>query len=168
MREATGNLWDLVQPTEAIVITTNGDVGKNGRAVMGRGIALEAKRRVQGIDRLLADQILRYGNHAWFLARGQLGPQFSIIFMPVKHHWHEAADPALIVRSAREMVHLADREQAMYARANLTTGSTTVEWANIWMPRPGCGAGRLDWGDVKPLIAPVLDDRFVAVTFDAS
>jgi hypothetical protein len=95
------------------------------------------------------------------------GPQYGIIFMPVKHNWWEKADPELIVQSAHEVVALADREQALYKRANESNGHPErVEWANIWMPRPGCGNGRLRWEDVKPRIEPILDDRFIAVTYD--
>lgn len=171
MREAVGNIWDLVQPTEAIVITTNGTVTKDGRGVMGRGVAFQAKTRIKGIERLLGDYLLTEGNHAWFLGRGSENfpqfPQYGIIFMPVKHNWWEKADTDLIVRSAHEVVALADREQALYERANAVAGHPErVEWANIWMPRPGCGAGRLDWADVKPLIEPILDDRFITCAFD--
>lgn len=160
MREATGNIWDLVQPTEAIVITTNGTVTKEGRGVMGRGIALEAKQKVKGIDKMLGHYLVSQGNHAWYLARAAEwsgGPQYGLICMPVKHQWHQDADPELIVRSAQEMVELANREQHI---------AGPDEWANIWMPRPGCGNGRLDWSLVKPLIEDILDDRFIAVTFD--
>jgi hypothetical protein len=163
MREAFGDLWDLVQPTEAIVITTNGTVTKEGRGVMGRGVAFQAKTKIKGIERLLGDYITRDGNHAWYLARGSEmfdGPQYGIIFMPVKHNWWEKADPELIVRSAQEMVVLADREQHLHGFASHT------EWANIYMGRPGCGNGKLRWEDVKPLLDPILDDRFIAVTYD--
>lgn len=162
MREGYGNLWDLVQPTEAIVITTNGTIAFNGRGVMGRGIALEAKRRIKGIERILGDHLATHGNHAWYLARGSdkyPGPQFGIIFMPVKHEWWQNADPDLIVQSAHELVKLADAEQRIFEPA------AHIEWENIWMPRPGCGNGHLDWDDVRPLIEPILDDRFIAVTF---
>ena len=33
----------------------------------------------------------------------------------------------------------------------------------VYMARPGCGNGQLKWEDVKPLIAPILDDRFIVV-----
>jgi hypothetical protein len=153
MREATGNLWDLVGPRDGLVITTNGDVNKDGRAVMGRGIALEARAKFKGIDRMLAAQIARYGNHVWSLARSQ-AVDYTLFFFPVKHHWYDEADPELIIRSAYEIVDLVERERRMVPN----------EMETVWMPRPGCGNGRLDWADVKPMLEPILDDRFVAVT----
>jgi hypothetical protein len=36
----------------------------------------------------------------------------------------------------------------------------------VVLPRPGCGAGELDWTRfVRPALTALLDDRFVAITF---
>ena len=40
MNEVNGNLWD--SNADIIVITTNGAVRKDGAAIMGRGVALQA------------------------------------------------------------------------------------------------------------------------------
>lgn len=147
MQEARGDLWVLVQPGDALVITTNGDVTKRGWAVMGRGVALEAAKAFEGVGlkERLGSLLQTNGNHAFLLA---VPAPFRLVTMPVKRHWHEAADLDLIVRSAQELVRLADR----------------YNWQTIWMPRPGCGNGRLNWADVKPAIEGILDDRFIAVT----
>jgi len=34
----------------------------------------------------------------------------------------------------------------------------------IFLPRPGCGAGELEWKDVKPLLE-VLPDKYFVCTF---
>lgn len=147
MREATGNLWELVQPGDALVITTNGDVNKRGWAVMGRGIALEAAKAFEGVGlkERLGWMLKTGGNHVYPIS---VPAPFSLVTMPVKHHWHEEADPSLIAKSAAELAVLAGKKG----------------WTTIWMPRPGCGNGRLQWSDVRPLIEGILDDRFVAVT----
>lgn len=153
MREATGNLWNLVQPAEALVITTNGTVTMRGRGVMGRGIALETKQRWPNMDRALGDHLVREGNHVWcWMSTSTTDPLFDLVFMPVKHQWHQPADPKLIIRSANELASVADDHS----------------WQTVWMPRPGCGNGRLNWALVKPLIEGILDDRFIAVTFEGS
>lgn len=45
MKETFGNIWELAKPYDGIVITTNGYVNKRGEAVMGKGIAYQAKQR---------------------------------------------------------------------------------------------------------------------------
>lgn len=139
MREATGDLWTY--PADVRVITTNGSIRKDGTAVMGRGVALQAKSRYHGIENDLGAALAISGNRVHWLNE-------EIVSFPVKHHWMLKADIDLIERSARQLVELADTKDA---------------WRTIVMPRPGCGNGGLDWKDVKPVIAPILDDRFVVI-----
>lgn len=141
MLEPVGDLWTT--PADWRVITTNGDVKKNGAAVMGRGCALEAKTRFVGIDHYLGRMIQQFGNHVYFLEAGLLS-------FPVKHHWQDRADIELIRRSATELRYFLD------------IGHIS---GRILLPRPGCGNGGLNWTGVKPVIAPILDDRFAVITF---
>jgi len=154
MLEAKGNLWGF--PNTVVCITTNGFVKSNGRAVMGRGCAKEARDRYPGIDLALGSLIRKYGNAINLLNWEMHDMGFDldrIIFsFPVKHNWWEKADIDLIKRSAVELNNLKYNNK---------------EWldANFVLPRPGCGNGQLDWADVKPVIAPILDDRITVVTF---
>jgi len=34
----------------------------------------------------------------------------------------------------------------------------------VYLPRPGCGYGYLDWEIVKKELEPILDDRFIVIT----
>lgn len=126
---------------DTICITTNGDVRRDGAAVMGRGVALQAKQRLPGIEYKLGDHIRSHGNHVCCIG--------SLIFFPVKHHWKNKANLQLIKRSAEELV----------ALLKISTFIDTVA-----LPRPGCGNGGLDWKDVKEIIAPILPDCVVVVT----
>lgn len=151
MREVISDLWEF--PADARVVTTNGFVKKDGRGVMGRGVALQATRRYPGIDGVLGAQLSAKGNHVWILnADEPQPPEFHhkniVLSFPVKHNWWEQADLSLIVRSARELITLAD---------------VYPEWRTIVLPRPGCGNGGLSWDNVKPAIEGILDDRFVVV-----
>jgi hypothetical protein len=144
MIEVKGNLWDY--PADVRIITTNGTIKNNGECVMGRGCAAEAKQRHPTIARVLGEHIQANGNHVGWIYGQERG---SIIFSyPVKHNWFEKADPILIERSAKELM------------------VAVAPWLKIVMPRPGCGNGRLNWDrDVKPILEPILDDRFHVITF---
>ena len=146
MIEVTGNLWTY--PADVRVITTNGTVKKNGECVMGRGCAAEAKRRFPLIASELGDHIRKNGNVPCHF----MGDLYDcdIITFPVKHQWFQRADPALIAQSAKTLLQLLEFE----------AGDIT-----ICLPRPGCGNGGLRWEDVKPILEPILDDRFHVITF---
>lgn len=139
MLEAKGNLWTYEAAFRCI--TTNGTVKKNGEAVMGRGCALEAAQDRPNLPKILGCKLDLTGNHVYWL-------DADIYSFPVKHHWRESASLDLIEQSAYEL------------DAIINSNFTVV------LPRPGCGNGRLDWEiNVKPLIAPILDDRFTVITY---
>jgi hypothetical protein len=145
MQEMTGNLWDFYSLGEQHVacITTNGFVKRNGECVMGRGCAREARDRFPGLAKLLGDTIKRLGNKVYVFGT------LRIISFPTKHVWWEKSDLPLIEKSAQEL--------ANFARATPN---------NIfYLPRPGCGNGRLKWSDVKPAIEGILPDNVVIVDY---
>lgn len=139
-------------PDEAAVVTTNGCVRKDGRAVMGRGIALYADRTFSLAPKLAA-YIRQYGNHVFNMGVYRYpknGRYISILTFPTKHDWRNPSDPELIRRSCMEMSRVCDA-------AGIT---------RVYMPMPGCSNGRLDWTtQVRPLIEPLLDDRFVIADY---
>ncbi len=142
MIEVFGNLW--AYPAHARCITTNGYVRRDGCAVMGRGCAWEAARRYPKLAKYYGTRLKKEGNHVMILMRSPL-----LLAFPVKHHWSEPADLALIEQSAVQL-------QAVFELAGKM----------IVLPRPGCGNGQRDWDrEVKPLIASILDDRFHVITF---
>lgn len=149
MKSVLGNIWDYHKKGNWIVITTNGYVKKDGLAVMGRGVALEAKNRFPELPKILGLDILKAGNivHCY--------PKFKIITFPVKHNWWEMADLNLIRQSCERLVVVADRVDEFNILAYKT---------EIYMVRPGCGNGQLYWSQVRPITAPILkDDRFIMV-----
>ncbi len=144
MLEVRGNIWDYHKQGHWIVITTNGTVKTNGEAVMGRGIALQARQLNLNYPAELGRKIKRYGIHTYPMVHG-------IIAFPVKYKWQENATLTLISKSCIELVYLVDCETLQ----NIKTP--------IYMVRPGCGNGRLNWKDVKPILEKHLDDRFIVV-----
>ena len=153
MIEIKGNLWDFYEPTGSlrdralppwIVITTNGYVKANGHAVMGRGVAIQAAQRFPQLPIYLGSKLALSGNHVYAF------PKFRLISFPVKHSWRDEADLALIKRSVGELVRIAD----------------AMELGKVYLTRPGCGNGRLQWTTVRKVIEPKLDSRFVVVEYD--
>lgn len=148
MEELVGNIWRECIGFDALCVTTNGVVKKNGDAVMGKGIALEAKERFPTLPTILGRKLASSGNNVHYLCHANVGAELNsvaLISFPTKHHWRERASLELIKRSAYQLVKLADKNG----------------WEKIILPRPGCGNGGLVWAtEVRPVLEPVLDDRF--------
>src|SRR5439155_3761011 len=107
VKQTTGDLWRL--PADARCITTNGAVRKDGCAIMGRGVAAQAKERWPAVPKWLGDSITSLGNHVDdFFLRHNDPDMAPLVAFPVKHHWQQAADLDLILRSCRELMDLAD------------------------------------------------------------
>jgi hypothetical protein len=153
MRVTTGNLWDFLDRPEskAIVIPTNGAVTKDGRAVMGRGVAEQAKRRFPGIDRRLGMQIRDLGLAVYMIEQSAGVPHNTrLIAFPVKYRWQEKADLTLMAHSFNQL-------------RNLSTGA--LFHVTFFLPMVGCGNGGRDWDtEIKPLAVQYLHaDCFIVV-----
>ncbi len=142
MLEECGDLWRL--PADFRCITTNGACRRNGNAIMGKGVALQARGRYHDIEAILGSLIKKYGNHVFYLG-------YNLISFPTKIHWKRDADIFLIKRSAQELVALLKDNPAK----------------RVLLTRPGCGNGNLQWSEVKIAIQDILsDDKFVVVHDD--
>lgn len=167
MIEAKGNILEM--ECDALCITTNGFVKANGAAVMGAGIAKQIRTVIPGIDKILGQKIVREGNNVHALLKYNDVWVVSYPVKPitatsdgknfVKHKyfpvgatvpgWACKATEALIIKSAHQLVKLANQHG----------------WKTVLLPRPGCGAGELQWKAIKPILEKILDDRFCACTF---
>lgn len=133
IHEVKGDIVDHWRNGFTIGITTNGFVKGSGRAVMGAGIAKTVRDTIRNIDLDLGEHISRYGNiPAYF-------PQHRIFTFPVKHNWWENADIDLI------------RESAEYLNSR-----SFIEFHFV---RPGCGNGKLNWDDVKPILEGIFVEK---------
>lgn len=148
MRTATGDLWTY--PAQAIVIPINWRTKKNGEAVMGAGVAKQAAQRWPWLPRHLGLEIAASKAPKFCIdltARMESdGP--VILSVPTKRDWRDPADLGLIALAPAFLVTMADH----------------YDWQTVALPRLGCGLGQLRWEDVRPVLAPILDDRFVVVT----
>lgn len=148
MRETAGSLWDYQWEDTALVIPTNGRTYRRGqaeRAIMGAGVAKDARDRFPGLDIRLAKMLTSsLGNRCFvFYPGGQ-----PLVTFPTKHAPSDPSDIDLIQRSAVQLAEMTNQ----------------LGWATVVLPRVGCGLGRLDWErDVRPVLAPILDNRFIVV-----
>ncbi len=141
MKTATGNLWTYYDDGYLIVIPTNGTVTKNGEAVMGRGVALQAVQRFPILSNILGLSLSKYGNNVYFNSN-------RLITFPVKHNWWEKADINLLQRSAEQL-----QMEEEYS-------------TEVYLPLVGCGNGKLHKEQVLPILKSILDDRFTLVCME--
>lgn len=132
----------------AVCITTNGIVKRDGHAVMGAGIAKQANQMFN-LSEKLGKLLKIHGNHTLYMGTVHAyGKFYSLFTFPTKHDWRNNSDIMLITQSAKELVALCDK-------LNIHT---------CYLPPVGCGLGGLDWEtQVKPVLEPILDDRFIIV-----
>jgi hypothetical protein len=150
MREQFGDLWTLASASNSVAcITTNGYMNARGECVMGRGVALQAKKRYPGLAKLVGQAIRDHGNHVRRFNLTIDGPHdIYVVVFPTKHVWWRPSDLELIRQSAQELTAMANEHF-----------NTT-----FYLPRPGCANGGLRWEDVKPVLESVgLPDNVVVV-----
>ncbi len=152
MIEQQINLWDIDDKDAAICITTNGFVKNSGECVMGRGCAKELIDRQPDFALQLGEKLGVFGNTT-ILWDHEITPNVTprVITFPVKHNWWEDADLELIAKSATELMSFLNAKH--------------LGLTKVYLPRPGCGNGKLAWEIVKPIIEGILDDRVIVVTF---
>lgn len=171
-RSHGGIIMPVPEPN-AMCITTNCFVKRNGEAVMGRGCARRASQLMPGLPGILGSHYAQGMHHV--LAHGPWNG-IEVVSFPVKPEsaichvdrsnvvrhmrrqfkhpqkvpgWACVAQMSIIEQSAMELVELTDDRN----------------WQYVVLPRPGCGCGELLWSDVKPLLDQYLDDRFMCITY---
>lgn len=154
MIEVYGDLWSYLD-VGWLCITTNGTIKNNGRCVMGKGCAREAKDKLWDIDLKLGELIESNGNVVNLLDRFHSGytEPVMVFSFPVKHNWWEIADLELIRRSCQQLREIW-----------LDSGHGLL----VVIPQPGCGnGGRLWEWEVKPIMEEELpEDEFRVITWD--
>ena len=146
MRELKGNIFCAIGHCDAICVTTNGILRKNGDAICGRGIALTAQQTFPDFEQKLVQLIQSDGNipHLVLASKGT-----AIVSFPTKYHWKDSSDMKLINKSAELLVKMANEQK----------------WTCVLLPRPGCSNGGLQWDKVRPVLGQVFDSRFVIVDY---
>lgn len=146
MVEIFDNILNYIGVVDAVCVTTNGTIKKNGAGVMGAGNAKAFNNAFKDLDSILGRCIKENGNITQYIYKVA---NTKIIAFPVKHHWYEKADIDLIVKSYKELVNLLD----LYALKSTL------------LPRPGCQNGGLDWKEVKAKLLPIWDERITIIYY---
>lgn len=155
MREVVGNIWAMANrdPLPAIIVvpTNIGWRDSDDHAVMGRGLALVAKRRYPALTTWYGALCKRFG------AKTGVAQYRELILFPTKplnvgapwRSWMGESSPSLIERSLTEL--------ALYSPA---------EPHSFYVPYVGCGNGGLEKPAILPLIRKHLGTRDDVILVD--
>ncbi len=139
--EINKNLWDFDPEQYYRVITTNGCINRNDEAIMGKGIALQAKERYPYLPIKLGNKLKEFGNHV------NIFHDYKIITFPTKDNWRNKSTYSLIQYSCNELIFLCG----------------LLEIKKIVMPMVGCSNGGLEWENVKNIIYQKLGNRDIEI-----
>jgi len=142
MKQVEGNLWDYHDSGQWIGIPTNLSTTTQGLAVMGRGLAREARIRFPLLSAQLGNHIQNHKTRGsalfWFF-------NLRIVCVPVKHEWRNPASLNLI-------------------RVSCTQLTRETHVPELYLPKLGCGYGQRTWEEVGPVMREELGDQFTVVS----
>lgn len=137
MVQTSCNLWDKWVEGNWILIPTNCQLNSNGEAVMGAGLALAAKSIIPGIQRVYGDSM----NDDPF----QILYDQKLLLFPSKYDWRKDSSIDLIEESITRLKDL----------------SSNFRNENFYIPRIGCGLGKLKWQDISTKFEDLPDNIYV-------
>lgn len=144
MKVIKGNIWEKWEQGYYVGVTTNCELNNKGEAIMGAGIAKEAKKRVPSLP-------FELGHYVEQLSTVTVFPKHRIITVPTKYEWRKPSSLQLIANSCYDLQFLM--------------GQVIKE--DVYLPQLGCSNGQLEWEEVKPIMEKYLsDDRFIVVIYD--
>lgn len=149
MRVMNCDMFVMCNTGDALCVTTNGVIKKDGRLVMGAGIAKEIKNRFPGVDSILGKYVSKYGNRVFRVGKVNFSEKSITLFsFPTKNHWKDKSDLNLIEQSCIQLKQLVNKFR--------------IE-GDIYIPAPGCNNGGLNWEkEVKTVVEKHLDeDRYI-------
>jgi len=146
-----GNPYNSFNEFDVICVTTNGEVRKDNKAVMGAGCAKFVRDNFEGVDLKLAVYLRQYGNRVFNLGKYVYkGKTFILVSFPTKSLWQSNSSLDLIKTSSEQLQELTDK----------------FGFRKVYIPIPGCSNGQLVWSQVKDSLSN-LDERFVVYSLRA-
>lgn len=141
-KEIRDNIWNFLDDVK--LITTNGNIKRDGTSVMGKGIALEASKKFRDLPSMYANHIRKNNISCAYY------PSYKLILFPTKYNYWQNSNLILIRKSMEETLKICK--------------NNNIE--RVVMPKVGCGNGLLYWNSVKRTIEDILmskDIEFVIV-----
>lgn len=161
MININANIFDLIEPNSIICIPTNGIVKSNGEAVMGAGLALEAKKRYPDLPRRLGGFLSKFkinkpyvlagikNNEYYIPEKEKLNEYCLICSFPTKDDFRDKSKISLIENSCI----IIDKIVKKYSISK------------CFVPMVGAGLGKLDFNDVKNVLNKHFDSKYYLVSY---
>ncbi len=138
MKVEKGNLWEKHQQGYHIVIPLSTKLVQ-GQMVMTSGLADEARLQFPLLPQAWArPPISRYVPNLRVASRQRL------FGLAVKHDWRDKPDPVVILVGWRSLLDLVS--------AMVSNQCSDTPMFPIYLPKLGCGGGRLKWEDVHAML----------------
>lgn len=142
MIEVKKDFWGI--PCDWKAIPTNGMINKVGKAIMGAGLALQAREKLPGIDQKLGSLLGEYGNRVFYL--GTWDGYTRYYSFPTKYNWQNKSSIFLIEKSCQELKTLLSLQISENESRNMKA-------PYLALPRVGAGKGGLDYNlQIKPIL----------------
>lgn len=184
MREKRGSIWTYLEEINtAICIPTNGSLTRSGEAVMGAGVAKQAKERFPEVPKRLglflsmnAERFGKTDEELWNIPY-LIWHEPMIFSFPTKpSKVRSTPDNDHILKIYRDVppdiwipgwkaqsnVKIIKRSAERLAR--VIQDCDDIE--QVVLPQPGCGLGELSWFEVREILQPILDDRFLVLFYN--
>ena len=149
IRTERGNIWSY-HPSHYIVIPTNVGWRKNGKNVMGRGLARQAAERYPELPRWYGRLCKGHGSIIGIFHN-------DLIMFPVKPLNESAPHLSWKSKASLKLIE-ASVEKLAFLKTNY------MDDRPVAIPMVGCGNGGLEMSEVRPILDKWLsDERFVLV-----
>ena len=171
-KELKGDIFNYIGKCNAICITTNGFVKRNGELVMGKGNAGEAAKRYPELAKEAGWVVDTFGNSCNVIK--VLKPKNSkenldvnaytrlVIFPTKPDHVIARRFKSNIVKHAKHLYKPGDYVPGYHAKSDINLIKKSAlrlkiqlecfGWSRVIIPKPGCSNGELDWEKVKQVL----------------
>lgn len=113
--------------------TTNGNLNKEGKLIMGAGIAKEFAQKFTDLPETLGFKVKKFGNNVY------LDQEHKTFSFPTKESWKEPSNLETIDRSLKQLIEIA---RAMFPTVFI-------------LPYPGIGCGKLTKEQIEPVLKQI-------------